>query len=70
MKNESRAELHSLPAFTSFTWYGKKYRTMTPIKEGKALIPTCKKKKREVLDLKTFKTRKLLYFTKVLIFSE
>jgi hypothetical protein len=66
MKND-RALLHTLPMMQEFTYYGKAYRTIIPIKEK---IVTKSAKKREVLDLKTMKTVKLPYFTSVKTFKK
>jgi hypothetical protein len=67
MKSDNKVYLHSLPMMQAFNYYGKKYRTIIPIKEK--IVTRCARK-REVLDLKTLKTIKLPYFTRVLIFSE
>jgi hypothetical protein len=67
MKNDNKVFLHTLPIMQVFKYYGKKYRTIIPIKEK--VVTRCSKK-REVMDMKTFKTERLPYFTRVLIFSE
>jgi hypothetical protein len=68
MKNDNRVFLHTLPTMTQFTYRGKNYRTIVPVKEK--VMSACHGKKTEVMDLKTFKTKRFLYFTRVLIFSE
>jgi hypothetical protein len=69
MKSDNRVFLHVLPTMQTFTYRSKKYRTIIPIRQKN--VNSCHKVlRREVMDLKTFKTAKLPYFTRVLIFSE
>lgn len=56
--------LHSLEAFVEFKSGGKKYRTITHLKEG-IVNRTYGRFRRDVLDLQTNKAIRLPYFTEV-----
>lgn len=61
--------LHSLPTGTVFNYRRKQYRVIIPLKT--TYVNACHKgMKREVLELKTYKTERLPYFTSVTVVSE
>lgn len=68
MKSE-RPYLHSLPVMTIFRYRRKIYRTIIPLTI--TYVNSCHRgMKREVMDLKTFKTVRLPFFTSVTVVSE
>ncbi len=61
--------LHTLPAMQEFIHDGKRYKTIVPLKI--TCVCACHKgMKRDVIDLQTFKSERLPFFTTVSIVSE
>jgi hypothetical protein len=69
MKNQpQKQELHTMPLGKKFSYYGKKYRMI--LSSTTRLKASMHNRKIDVMDLKTIKTVKMPYLTKVLRLSE
>lgn len=67
--NENESFVWQLPTAQKFEYNGTLYRTIAPIK--KTVVNSCHlQMRREVMDLITYKTITLTYFTKVTVISE